>query len=175
MDPAASTFGGRLAGILRLDDAAFRDVAGHSAATPQAIGVGVAAAIATGVGGIGASNPAAGFAGGLLQGLLWWIALTVAASFFGGLIVRDPAARPVPAAVGRAIGFAQAPHFLLLFGAIPLVGLAASAAATLWGMLTAFTALRVVFGLSPGRAIAAGVGALAVAFVLSDMLTRSFG
>src|SRR5581483_12410388 len=149
------------------------EVARDPAALPQAIGVGVAAAVANGAGGIGSANPAAGFVGGFAQGLLWWMALTVAASFFGGLIVRDPAARPAPAATARAIGFAQAPHLLLLFGAVPAVGLADSALATLWGMLTAFTALRVVFRLSPSWAIAAGVGALAVAFVISDMLTRS--
>ncbi|HEU5431186.1 MAG TPA: hypothetical protein VFU81_05955 [Thermomicrobiales bacterium] len=175
MPPAASTFGGRLAGVLRLDDAAYQTVARDPAATAQAVAVGVVAAFANGVGGLGASNRTAGFAGGVLQGLLWWIALTVAASFFGGLIVRDPAARPAPAAVGRTMGFAQAPHLLLIFGAVPIVGLAASAIATLWGLLTAFTALRVTFRLSLSQALAAGVVAFVVAFVVSDVLTRSFG
>jgi hypothetical protein len=169
------TLGDRVAGVLRLDDATYRTVAGEPAVTGQAIAIGIAASLATGVGGLGAGAPAAGFAGGVLQGLLWWIALTVAAAFFGGLVVRDPAARPAPATVARAMGFAQAPHLLLVFGAIPIFGLAASAIATLWGILTAFTALRVVFRLTPSRAIMAGVGAFVVAFVVSDMLTRSFG
>ncbi|HEU0113402.1 MAG TPA: hypothetical protein VFQ80_01925, partial [Thermomicrobiales bacterium] len=108
MRQTAATFGGRVAGVLRLDDAAYRDVTGDAAATGQAIAVGIGAALANGVGGLGAANSAAGFAGGVLQGLLWWIALTVAASFFGGLVVREPAARPAPAAVGRTMGFAQA-------------------------------------------------------------------
>jgi hypothetical protein len=171
----ASTLGGRLAGVLRLDDAAYQAVARDPAATAPAVGVGIAAALANGVGGLGAANRIAGFAGGFLQGLLWWIALTVAASFFGGLVVRDPAARPASAAVGRTMSFAQTPHLLLIFGAVPLVGLAASAIATLWGLLTAFTALRVAFRLSPSRAIAAGIGAFVVAFIVSDVLTRSFG
>lgn len=175
MNPAASTLGGRILGVLRLDDATYQTVARDPAATAQAVAVGVAAALANGVGGLGAANPAAGFGGGFLQGLLWWIALTVAASFFGGLVVRDPTARPAPAAVGRTMGFAQAPHLLLIFGALPLVGLAASAIATLWGILTAFTALRVAFRLSLSQAIAAGIGAFVVAFIVSDVLTRSFG
>ena len=63
---------------------------------------------------------------------------------------------------------------LLLLGAVPGVGLAASALATLGGLLTVLTGVRALWNRSLWWALAVGVAAFAVAFVVSTVLVDPF-
>ena len=170
---AAPSLPTRLAGILRLDDAAYRAAAADPRANRQAAAVGLAAALATGVGSATPDDPLGGFLGGAAQGLIWWLTLTVAVAFVGNLAARG-APRPERDAVYRVVGLAQAPHLLLLLGAVPAVGLVASALATLGGLLTVLTGVRTLWGRSLWWALAVGVVAFAVAFVVSTVLVDPF-
>jgi len=129
----------RMVGAARLERATYEEVEHDRTATGQALGVVVLSAVATGLG-LGA-----GLRGLIINTLasivLWaiWAALVYAV---GTRLLTEPDTRADWGEVARAVGFAQTPGVLRLFGIIPGLGEFIRAAADVWVLIATVVAVR---------------------------------
>ena len=167
MTAASRSFAARVIGAARLDGATYEEVARDPAATGQAVAVVLLTTAAAAVGSGSGVDPV-GLAAVLLVGPTLWLVLALATGFAGTRLAPAPPATGFLAFL-RALGFAETPGLLAVFGGVPAAGSAVAAVAAAWGFAAAVVAVRRTLGTSTGRAVAAvGLGLLLgiVAWVL---------
>jgi hypothetical protein len=165
------SFVDRVAGVIRLESWVFRDIAGDTNATWQALLVVAPAALANGIGHIG--DGFGGLIGGILATLVGWGVFCVAAWLIGQRIA--PWSAPTPSRLVRLVGFAQAPKLIAVLGFLPLVGWFFAAVAALLALIVAIVAIRIAFEIDFIRAIAIGIAAIAVSEIVLLVLRAIFG
>lgn len=171
----SGAFVDRLMGALRLSPSTYEDVENDPSATTQALLVVVLAAVATGIGAAGGDDAGQGLIGGILNGILGWIAFSIFAYFVGASLFATKATSATIGQVLRTIGFAQAPKLLLVLGFIPLLGWIVAIVAWLWFLAAAIVALRQAFDFTLDRAVGTAVVALIVQGLVGLVIALIFG
>lgn len=163
----------RMMGAARLDQGTYESVERDTSATTQAAIVVVIASIASGIGALG--DGGRGLFGGIIGGLLGWVAFAAAAYFVGTRILAASGTEADLGQLLRVLGFAQVPQFILIVGFIPIIGALAALIAFVWGILATITALRAALEMSTGRAIATAIVAIIVEVIVLAIVAAIFG
>jgi hypothetical protein len=133
----------------RLEDAVYEEVARDPEATTQALLLVIATAILGGIGSITAG------VGALIVALIFapafWALGSVVAFFVGTRLFNVQGVTWLE--VARALGFAQAPRVLNVFGIIPILGGLISLAVGIWTIVTGVIALRAALRVTTGQAV----------------------
>jgi hypothetical protein len=161
----APGLGDRLIRVLILDGSVFDEVARDHGATGQAVGVVLAAGLATGIGRLG-SEGVGGLLSGVVDGGLLWMLWAVAVD----VIVRL-AALPFHAGLHRALGFAFAPFLLGALGILPWIG--GLFGVVRWPLVLAAFVIAVsrVLGVSARQALVVVAAGLALALLVATPVT----
>lgn len=165
-EPLASTprrnFGDRLIGAIKLDASVYEEIEHDPSSMGQAAGVVVLAAVATTIGsasGVGGSS----LVGGVVGGLLGWVASTAVVWLIGVRIMKHTSDY---AELLRTLGFASAPRLIAFLGIAPVVGFLAILASGIVGLVAYVIAVRQALDVTTGRAIFVCVLAYLVAFAI---------
>ena len=157
--PAGASFEDRLCGAAGLRPVAYAEIAGHPGATLQAALVVAVAAGADAIGNV-AQEGGRGLVNGAVGGLLGW-------AVFAGIVLlvgtRVLGAGPAPGLFWRllrALGFAQVPLVLTVFGVVPVLGGLIALIAFAWFSMAAVVAVRQALGVGFGQALVAALVAL---------------
>jgi len=161
-------------GALRLSPATYEDVENDPNATTQALLIVVLAAVATGIAASG-DDASLGLIGGIINGILGWIAFSIFAYFVGASLFATSRTSATIGQVLRTIGFAQAPKLLLVLGFIPLLGWIVALVAWVWFLAAAVVALRQAFDFTTERAVGTAVVALIVQGLVGLVIALIFG
>ena len=142
----------RMIGAAKLDAATYEEVEADKTANGQALGVVVLSSIATGIGGLAAGER--GLLGGLVAGLVGWVAASFLTYVIGAKILPEPQTRADMGEMLRTLGFAASPGILRAFGFVPVVGGLIVLGAHVWMLFTTVVAVRQALDYtSTGRAI----------------------
>jgi hypothetical protein len=156
----------RLIRVLLLDGSVFDEVARDADSTGQAVGVVLAAGVATGIGRWGAEG-LGGLLSGVVDGGLLWMLWVVAVH----VIARLAALPSDPAGLHRALGFAFAPFALGALGILPWIG--GLFGVMRWPLVFAAFVLAVsrVLGVSSRQAVLVAAAGLALALLVATPVT----
>jgi hypothetical protein len=142
----------RMIGAAKLDAATYEDVEADRTANAQALGVVVLSSIATGIGGLSAGER--GLLGGLVAGLVGWVAAAFLTYVIGAKMLPEPQTRADMGEMLRTLGFAASPGILRAFGWVPGIGGLIVLVAHVWMLLTTVVAVRQALDYtSTGRAV----------------------
>ena len=158
--PAAKSFGSRVASALALRGEAFRDVEHHPEALLQSAALVGVAGLARGVGAF-ASEGMVGLVGSVLVALAVW---ACAAVLIWGIGVKRFGYTADFPEVLRTIGFAAAPLLFLVLGALPLgvAGTVLWVGCHAWATAALAVAVREALDVTSARALMVCLLALAV-------------
>jgi hypothetical protein len=169
-----SSFVDRVKGAALLSAAVYEEVEADQTATPQAMGVVVLAALASGVG--------AAFAGGtgvlatVVGALVGWVVWAALIWFIGAELLPEPQTEADIGQLLRTIGFAAAPGLLLVLRMLPLVGALVALVVWLWQLATTVVAVRQALDYkSTGRAIGVCLIGWVIYVVVSFGIALLFG
>lgn len=156
----------RIRRAIVLDSRLYRMVAIDPRFTTEAAIIAVVASILGGIGLLGPARSSGSFVAELFNGIfLGWIAwaalATVIANGFGG--------RTTFGQMLRALGFANAPRFFSVLGAIPFIGWILQFGAGILAILAGIVAIREAAGFDTGRAVITALLGL-VFYIVSGIL-----
>jgi hypothetical protein len=147
-----ASFVERMIGAAKLDAATYEELEADPHATGQALAVVVLSSIAAGLAGLGAGGR--GIVGGLVAGLLGWVAWAFLTYVIGTKLLPEPSTKSDMGELLRTLGFAATPGILRALGWLPLLGGLITFAAYVWMLLATVVALRQALDYtSTGRAI----------------------
>jgi hypothetical protein len=92
--------------------------------------------------------------GGIALAFLAWALFAVIAWWLGRMRLAPRWAQPDLGQMLRLTGFATVPNLLNVLGFVPLLGWLILMIAAIWGLATAFTAVRVGLATTQGKALA---------------------
>lgn len=142
----------RMIGAAKLDAATYEDVEADKTANGQALGVVALSSIAAGVGGLAAGER--GLLGGLVAGLVGWVAASFLTYVIGAKMLPESQTRADMGEMLRTLGFAASPGILRAFGFLPVIGGLIILAAHVWMLFTTVVAVRQALDYtSTGRAV----------------------
>jgi len=172
MEPAASrTMLDRMKGAALLDTATFTEVEHDTSLTSQAAGVVVLVALAKAVGSwdVGLTSAIAA----ALASLLGWVVWAGVTYLIGDKVLGGTATW---GELLRALGYAQAPGILMVFGILPLFGGLLAVTVSVWTLVAGIVGIREALDFSTGKALlTALLGWLALAVPLALMEFGRFG
>ena len=127
-----------------LDRRLYSEVAADKGATLQAFLVVLLVGIATGIGALDESGVDAlqGIPAGIVLAFAGWVVGAYLAMLIGTKLLKAPQTHGGWGELARAMGFAQAPGILRVFGIIPGLGVAIAAATLIWWFLGMLIAIR---------------------------------
>jgi hypothetical protein len=128
-------------GAARLRTDIYEEVEADKSGTLQAMLVVVVVALATGIGALG-STSILGFVGGIVGALAGWSLWAWITYFIGTRILRTSATNADWGQMARALGYAQSPGILKVFGIVPVVGPLVFAVASIWQLVAMVIAIR---------------------------------
>ena len=134
----------RMMGAARLSVDTYEEVEHDRSATPQALLVVVAVAIATGVGGVlsGGAGWVDGVLFGVIRGAISWTVWSLAALFVGTKLLGTAETEADWGQLARGTGFAQTPGLLNVLVFIPVVGLVLFIVTWVWQVAAMVVAVR---------------------------------
>ena len=134
----------RMMGAARLSVDTYEEVEHDRSATPQALLVVVAVAIATGVGGVlsGGAGWVDGVLFGVIRGAISWTVWALAALFVGTKLLSTAETEADWGQLARGTGFAQTPGLLNVLVFIPVVGLVLFIVTWVWQVAAMVVAVR---------------------------------
>lgn len=161
----------RMMGAARLDVATFTEVEHDTSLTTQAAGVVVMVALAKAIGAwdIGPTSALVTALASLAGWLIWaGITYLIGDKLLGGTATWGE--------LLRALGFAQAPGVLLVFGVLPLIGGLLAFVISLWTLVAGIVGIREALDFSTGKAlITAVLGWLVLVIPLALMEAAALG
>jgi hypothetical protein len=147
VEPPGSTgdsFANRILGVVKLQEPAYSEIKRDASALNQAVVVVLLSALATNVWVAAfAPNGLVRALGGVVLAVVAWLLFGTLAWWLG---TRWFAPRWAPPDLRRVLtltGFATAPSLLNILGFVPLIGWLILMIASIWSLLTAYTAVRV--------------------------------
>ena len=134
----------RMMGAARLSVETYEEVEHDRSATPQALLVVIAVAIATGVGGVlsGGTGWVDGVLFGVIRGAISWTVWALAALFVGTKLLSTAETEADWGQLARGTGFAQTPGLLNVLVFIPVVGLVLFIVTWVWQIAAMVVAVR---------------------------------
>lgn len=158
----------RARNVSMLDVPTFRAIQLDPNATKEAAIVVAVVAVASAIG-------SAGDEGGrvlvsLIGAFLSWLILSGMTYFFGTNIFGTPTTQVNMESLLRALGYAQAPAALAIFGIIPMFGWMFVLTGGLWSLVTAVVAIRETLRLSTMRAVLIAIVAAFATALISGTL-----
>ena len=134
----------RMMGAARLSVETYEEVEHDRSATPQALLVVIAVAIATGVGGVlsGGTGWVDGVLFGVIRGAISWTVWALAALFVGTKLLSTAETEADWGQLARGTGFAQTPGLLNVLVFIPVVGLVLFVVTWVWQIAAMVVAVR---------------------------------
>src|SRR5690606_8111897 len=161
----------RMKGAALLDVETYEAVERDESATGQAALVVAIVAVAQAIGAAGEGG--AGMIGGLIAALLGWLIWAGVTYLIGDKLLGGTATW---GELLRALGFAQAPGVLLVFGVLPLIGGLLAFVVSLWTLAAGIVGLREALDFSTGKALLTAVlGWLALVIPLLLVEAASLG
>ncbi|MBI3953027.1 MAG: hypothetical protein HY330_00780 [Chloroflexi bacterium] len=141
-------FGRRLARAATLDGSAYSELAADRSATGEALLVVLATGLATGISSLdeGGARAVRDLPAGILLAFIGWVVGASIAYVAGTKVLRGRQADVSWGMVARAVGFAQAPGVLRVFGAIPGLGPTIAIVTLFWQFIAMTVALRQTLG-----------------------------
>ena len=162
-----ASFVDRVVGAARLDIQTYEEVEHDTTATPQAMGVVVLVAVASGLGAL--TSGGTGVVGTLVGALIGWVAWAALIWLIGTKLLPEPGTEADIGQLLRTMGFAAAPGLLLVLRIIPLVGGLIAVVVWLWQLTAMVVAVRQALDYkSSGRAV--GVVLIGWLFYVGVML-----
>ena len=148
-----ASFVERVVGAARLDVRTYEEVEADTTATPQAMGVVVLVALASGIGAL--STGGTGVVGSVVGALIGWAAWAAVIWVVGAKLLPEPQTRADIGQLLRTIGFAASPGLLLVLRLVPLIGGLIAVVVWLWQLTATVIAVRQALDYkSSGRAVA---------------------
>ena len=132
----------RMIRAARLETDLYEEVEADKTATGQALMVVVLVAVASGIGGLGATGNVAGLIFGVLFGLVNWALWAYVTFLIGTTILNTPQTQADWGELARTTGFAQSPGILRILGVIPVLGTTIFAVISVWQLATMVIAIR---------------------------------
>jgi hypothetical protein len=146
-------FAQRMIGALKLQPAVFEEVEADNGATKQALAVVVISSVATGLG-VSHTSSAASLIAGAIAALLGWFIWAGLTYLIGTKILPEPQTKSDIGELMRTTGFASAPAIFHLVARLPLIGVVASFAVSVWMLAAMVIAVRQALDYkSTGRAV----------------------
>jgi hypothetical protein len=174
-----ATFLHRLIGAAMLDQATYEEVEADSTATPQALGVVVAASLAAALGASGLSGGYAAlafFANASVIALLTWATWALVTFEVGSRLLPTPDTRVDPGELLRTLGFAATPGLIQVFALLPGVRAPVFVLAIVWALAASVVAVRQALDYtSTARALAVSVLGVSLAIGIAMVLGLVFG
>lgn len=166
----------RVIGVVKLDLFTYQSIKRDPQALAQAAAIVIISALATNVWvAIFAPSGITRALGGVVLALLAWLIFAGLVWFLG---TRWFAPRWAPPDLGqmlRLTGFATAPNLLNLFGFVPVIGWLVLMIASVWSLITAYTAVRVGLATNERHALAATFIAYLANALLFALAARLLG
>jgi hypothetical protein len=133
------TYVERMIGAARLDPRAFEEIEADRGATPQAFGVVVLAALATGIGvGEGLRGLVIAAIGSVVGWAIWaWLIYVI-----GSRWLPEAATRADAGELLRTVGFATSPGLLRVIGLVPVLGPIVFVVTAVWTLIAVVVAVR---------------------------------
>lgn len=148
-----ASFVDRVVGAARLDVRTYEEVEADTSATPQAMGLVVLAALASGVGAIGTGG--AGVFATVVGALVGWVVWASLIWLIGAVLLPEKQTEADIGQLLRTIGFAAAPGLLLVLRLLPLIGAFVALLVWIWQLATTVVAVRQALDYKgTGRAVA---------------------
>lgn len=148
-----ASFVDRVVGAARLDVRTYEEVEADTSATPQAMGLVVLAALASGVGAIGTGG--AGVFATVVGALVGWVVWASLIWLIGAVLLPEKQTEADVGQLLRTIGFAAAPGLLLVLRLLPLIGALVALLVWIWQLATTVVAVRQALDYKgTGRAVA---------------------
>lgn len=142
--PPSPSFLDRLLGVVKLEQPVYEAIKRDAGSLGQAALVVLLTALATNVWvTLFAPNGAVRAVGGVVLAFLAWLLFAALAWWLGRQWFAPRWASPDFGQMLRLTGFATAPNLLNLFGFVPLLGWLILMVASIWSLITAYTAVRV--------------------------------
>ena len=146
----------RIIGVARLDLPTYAAIKADPDALGQAALVVFLSALATNVWVVVfAARGAVSALGGIALAFLAWALFAIIAWWLGKVWLAPRGAQPELGQMVRLTGFATVPNLLNVFGFVPLLGWLILMIAAIWGLATAYTAVRVGLATMQGKALVA--------------------
>lgn len=164
---AGVTLPERLLGVVRLEFPTYEAIKRDPAALTQAVIVVLLTALATNVWvAIFAPRGLISAVGGVVLALLAWLLFAGLVWWLGKKWFAPRYMPPDFRQILQLTGFATAPTLLNVFGFLPLVGWLVLMIASIWSLVTAYTAVRVGLGASERNAL----GVTFIAYLANGLL-----
>lgn len=159
VEPPGSTgnpFIDRVLGVVKLQEPVYAEIKRDASALIQAVLVVVISALATNAWvAVFAPNGIVRALGGLVLAFAAWLLFGTLAWWLGTRWFAPKWAPPDVRQVLTLTGFATAPGVLNILGFVPLIGWLILMVASIWGLLTAYTAVRIGLGADERNGLAA--------------------
>jgi len=170
-------FGYRLLGAALLDDAMYEGIEADSSASWQAGATVTLSGVAAGIGASGWRGPDPyGVVVVAVLAVITWVAWATLMFHIGGRLMRTAETETSLGELMRTIGFATAPGFLQVFGALPHMTWPVFAIAWLWILAATVKAVRHALDFqSTSRTLAVCLVAAALSLGLAFLLGLFFG
>ncbi|HEU0115777.1 MAG TPA: YIP1 family protein [Thermomicrobiales bacterium] len=167
----------RMIGAARLDPNTYENIEHDTNATGQAATVVILAAIAAGIGALGGRNSygLGNFIWGVVFALVAWFVFAALVYFVGTKLLPSPTTSSTMGEVLRTLGFAETPAILAVFGFIPVIGGLIWLIANIWVLVTAIVAIRQSLEVSTGRAVAIGIVAFLIPWIILAVIGATIG
>ncbi len=171
-----ATFLDRVAGVLRLDPRVYDAIKRDPGAMGQSAAVVIISALATNVWvAFFAPRGVTSAIGGVVLAIVAWVLFAGLVWWLGRRWFAPSWAPPDFNALLRLSGFATAPGLLNVLGFIPGIGWLVLMAASIWSLITAYTAVRIGLGTNERHAMAATFIAYLANAVLFALAARLLG
>ncbi|HEU5431679.1 MAG TPA: YIP1 family protein [Thermomicrobiales bacterium] len=167
----------RMIGAARLDPNTYENIEHDTNATGQAAIVVILAAIAAGIGSLGGERAygLGGFIWGAISALVAWFVFAALVYFVGTKLLPSPTTSSTLGEVLRTLGFAETPAILAVFGFLPVIGGLIWFIASIWVLVTAIVAIRQSLEVTTGRAVAIGIIAFLIPWIILAAIGLAFG
>lgn len=161
----------RMIGAAMLRTETYEEVEANDSGTLQAVTVVVLVSVASGIGNFGAAGAMA-LVFGIVAALAGWAFWAWITYYIGTTILRTPETHADWGQLARALGYAQSPGVLKVFGFVPGIGPVVFSIASIWQLIAAVIAIRQALDYaSTWRAIGVAViGFIAYAVVTGIVL-----
>ena len=161
----------RMIGAAMLRTETYEEVEANDSGTLQAVTVVVLVSVASGIGNFGAAGAMA-LVFGIVAALAGWAFWAWITYYIGTTILRTPETHADWGQLARALGYAQSPGVLKVFGFVPGIGPVVFSIASIWQLIAADIAIRQALDYaSTWRAIGVAViGFIAYAVVTGIVL-----
>ncbi len=166
----------RVLGIVKLDPATYEEIKRDPQSLGQAAAIVLAAALATNVWvAVFAPRGTIRALGGVVLALLAWFLFSGLVFWLGRQWFSPRWAPPEFGQLLRLTGFATAPGLLNILGFVPFVGWLVLMIASIWSLLTAYTAIRIGLATDERRALAVTFIAYVANALLFALAARLLG